>query len=64
MRLTPAGIREMGWHDEGEWAYMLVAAARITTVEHDGWLNIDDDTIASLSKVKPIVVAGVSAASP
>jgi oxalate decarboxylase len=30
MRLTAGGIRELHWHDAGEWAVMLTGAARIT----------------------------------
>jgi oxalate decarboxylase len=30
MRLKPGGIRELHWHKEAEWAYMLAGRARIT----------------------------------
>jgi len=36
MRLTPGGIRELHWHDAGEWALMLTGAARITALDNDG----------------------------
>jgi oxalate decarboxylase len=36
MRLTPGGIRELHWHDAGEWALMLNGTARITAVDNDG----------------------------
>jgi oxalate decarboxylase len=32
MRLKPGGIRELHWHKEAEWAYMLAGRARITAV--------------------------------
>jgi len=35
MRLTAGGIREMHWHKEGEWAYMLKGRARITVVDQN-----------------------------
>ena len=35
MRLTAGAIREMHWHKEGEWAYMLKGRARITAVDQD-----------------------------
>ncbi len=35
MRLTPGSIREMHWHKEGEWAYMLKGRARITSVDQN-----------------------------
>ena len=30
MRLKPGGVRELHWHKEAEWAYMLAGRARIT----------------------------------
>jgi len=33
MRLTAGGIREMHWHKENEWAFMLKGRARITAVD-------------------------------
>src|SRR5215204_3798572 len=42
MRLKPGGIREMHWHKEAEWAYMLAGRARITAVDAEGRSFIDD----------------------
>ena len=42
MRLKPGGIREMHWHKEAEWAYMLSGRARITAVDAEGRNFIDD----------------------
>jgi oxalate decarboxylase len=42
MRLKPGGIREMHWHKEAEWAFMLAGRARITAVDHQGRTFIDD----------------------
>ncbi|QOT01188.1 oxalate decarboxylase family bicupin [Brevibacterium sp. JNUCC-42] len=36
MRLTPGGVRELHWHQQAEWAYMLLGRARITSVDQDG----------------------------
>jgi oxalate decarboxylase len=36
MRLKPGGIREMHWHTESEWAYVLSGRARITGLDADG----------------------------
>ena len=36
MRLKPGGIREMHWHKEAEWAYMLAGSARVTLVDESG----------------------------
>ncbi|MFH5801443.1 cupin domain-containing protein [Haladaptatus sp. CMAA 1911] len=42
MRLKPGGIRELHWHKEAEWAYMLAGRARVTAVDSDGHNFIDD----------------------
>lgn len=42
MRLKPGAIREMHWHKEAEWAYMLAGRARITAVDEQGRNFIDD----------------------
>jgi oxalate decarboxylase len=42
MRLKPGGVRELHWHKEAEWAYMLAGRARITAVDQDGRNFIDD----------------------
>jgi oxalate decarboxylase len=42
MRLKPGGIREMHWHKEAEWAYMLAGSARITAIDEEGRSFIDD----------------------
>jgi oxalate decarboxylase len=42
MRLKPGGIRELHWHKEAEWAYMLAGRARITAVDQQGRNFIDD----------------------
>jgi oxalate decarboxylase len=42
MRLKPGGIRELHWHKEAEWAYMLAGTARITAVDQEGRNFIDD----------------------
>jgi oxalate decarboxylase len=42
MRLEPGGVREMHWHKEAEWAYMLAGRARITAVDAEGRNFMDD----------------------
>jgi oxalate decarboxylase len=42
MRLKPGAIRELHWHKEAEWAYMLAGHARITAIDADGHSFIDD----------------------
>src|ERR671924_841202 len=48
MRLTPGGIRELHWHKEAEWAYMLAGRARITAVDQEGRNFIDDVGVGDL----------------
>lgn len=36
MRLKPGAIRELHWHKEAEWAYMIYGGARITSIDEKG----------------------------
>src|SRR2546430_17531959 len=36
MRLKPGGIRELHWHKEAEWGFMLAGRARLTAIDPDG----------------------------
>ncbi|MCZ8511136.1 oxalate decarboxylase family bicupin [Paenibacillus filicis] len=36
MRLTPGGVRELHWHKQAEWSYMIWGRALITAVDQDG----------------------------
>jgi oxalate decarboxylase len=36
MRLTSGGVRELHWHQQAEWAYMLYGRARITSIDPEG----------------------------
>lgn len=42
MCLQPGGVRELHWHKEAEWAFMLRGRARITAVDQNGREFIDD----------------------
>jgi oxalate decarboxylase len=42
MRLKAGGVREMHWHKEAEWAFMIAGFARITAVDADGRTFVDD----------------------
>jgi oxalate decarboxylase len=48
MRLRPGGIREMHWHKEAEWAYMIAGSARITAIDPQGRNFIDDVGVGDL----------------
>ena len=42
MRLEPGAVREMHWHKQSEWSYVLAGNARITAVDVDGRTFQDD----------------------
>ncbi|MGR6542984.1 oxalate decarboxylase family bicupin [Paenibacillus tundrae] len=42
MSLTPGGVRELHWHQQSEWAYMILGTARITSVDQNGHNFIAD----------------------
>lgn len=42
MRLTAGSYRELHWHTANEWAYMIYGKARITVLNPDGTIFIDD----------------------
>jgi oxalate decarboxylase len=42
MRLTPGGVRELHWHKQAEWSFMLTGRARITAVDQNGRNFVDD----------------------
>jgi oxalate decarboxylase len=48
MRLKPGGVRELHWHKEAEWAYMLAGRARLTAVDQAGRNFIDDVGVGDL----------------
>src|SRR5437660_3830660 len=48
MRLTPGGVRELHWHKQAEWAYMLDGHARITAIDQDGRNFVDDVGVGDL----------------
>jgi oxalate decarboxylase len=48
MRLKPGGIRELHWHKEAEWAFMLAGRARLTAIDQDGHNFIADVGVGDL----------------
>jgi oxalate decarboxylase len=42
MRITAGSYRELHWHTANEWAMMLTGSARITVLNPDGTVFIDD----------------------
>ncbi len=48
MRLNSGGTRELHWHKQAEWAYMLYGTARITAVDPAGNNFVDDVGVGDL----------------
>ena len=48
MRLKPGGIRELHWHKEAEWAYMIAGECRVSVLDEEGRLFIDDVGVGDL----------------
>lgn len=48
MRLTPGGVRELHWHQQAEWAFIILGRARITAVDQDGRNVIADVGVGDL----------------
>jgi oxalate decarboxylase len=42
MYLEPGGIRELHWHQTGEWAIMTQGKCRVTTLSRDGMPSVED----------------------
>src|SRR5580693_5807172 len=48
MRLNAGGIRELHWHKQAEWAYMLYGTARITAIDPQSRNFVDDVGVSDL----------------
>ncbi|KIJ61838.1 hypothetical protein HYDPIDRAFT_115308 [Hydnomerulius pinastri MD-312] len=48
MRLEVGAIREMHWHTDGEWAYVLAGDLRVSCVTPDGQVYLGDVTAGDL----------------
>ena len=42
MYLEPGGIRELHWHQTGEWAIMTEGKCRVTTLSREGMPSVED----------------------
>ncbi|MBU5468039.1 cupin domain-containing protein [Virgibacillus sp. MSJ-26] len=42
MHLEPGGVRELHWHKEAEWALMIKGSARVTAIDPEGNMFVDD----------------------
>lgn len=48
MRLKPGGIRELHWHKQAEWGFMLAGRARLTAIDPQGRNFTDDVGVGDL----------------
>jgi oxalate decarboxylase len=48
MRLMPGAIRELHWHKEAEWAYVLAGSCRISAIDEYGRTFLDDVGVGDL----------------
>src|SRR5467141_3837314 len=48
MRLNAGSVRELHWHKQAEWAYLLYGSARITAVDPQGHTFVDDVGVGDL----------------
>src|ERR1700735_5285574 len=48
MRLTAGSFRELHWHTANEWAIMLTGKARVSVMQPDGKMFIDDVGVGDL----------------
>ncbi|KIK93423.1 hypothetical protein PAXRUDRAFT_829015 [Paxillus rubicundulus Ve08.2h10] len=48
MRLESGAIREMHWHTDGEWAYVLAGDLRVSCVTPEGQVYVSDVTAGDL----------------
>lgn len=48
MRLNAGGVRELHWHKEAEWAYMISGTARVTAIDVHGRQFVNDVGVGDL----------------
>ena len=48
MRLNAGAVRELHWHKQAEWSYMLYGSARITAIDAEGRNFVDDVGVGDL----------------
>ncbi len=48
MRLNAGGVRELHWHKEAEWAFMLYGSARINAIDPQGRNFVEDVGVGDL----------------
>lgn len=64
MRLNAGGIRELHWHKEAEWAYMLYGTARLTAVDAKGRNFVGDVGVGDLWYFPPGIPHSIQGLGP
>ncbi|MGH9585371.1 MAG: cupin domain-containing protein [Acidobacteriaceae bacterium] len=61
MRLLPGAVRELHWHKQAEWAYILEGRARVTAVDENGRDIVDDLGVGDLWYFPPGIPHSIQA---
>jgi oxalate decarboxylase len=64
MRLTAGGVRELHWHKEAEWAFVLAGRLRITAVDANGHNFIADVAPGDLWYFPPGIPHSIQGLTP
>src|SRR6202163_4299961 len=64
MRLNAGGIRELHWHKQAEWSYMLYGSARITAIDPQGRNFVDDVGVGDLWYFPPGIPHSIQGLGP
>ena len=64
MRLNAGGIRELHWHKEAEWSYMIYGRARITAIDAEGRSFIDEVGVGDLWYFPPGIPHSIQGLGP
>jgi oxalate decarboxylase len=64
MRLVPGGVRELHWHKEAEWSFMIAGAARLTAVDTEGHNFISDVSAGDLWYFPPGIPHSIQGLPP
>ena len=64
MRLTAGGVRELHWHKEAEWSFVLAGNVRITAVDTDGHNFIADVKAGDLWYFPPGIPHSIQGLQP
>jgi len=64
MRLIAGGVRELHWHKEAEWSFMLAGSARLTAVDSEGRKFIADTAAGDLWYFPPGIPHSIQGLPP